>query len=194
MVNFNSAIFRTITDEVTGANKSIGLFGKSLTELKGILSSVKTNGLFKTSIISDTDIQCIKDYNTLIEGGTPHLEAMEQATKGASSATAQMIKNANGNTIALNQMTLGAKAASVTMKALSIAGNMIAFLAISKGISLVSEGIDKLIVTEKERQEELQEMASKAEEAKSNIESLTSSMSEHEKTVNDVKHRYAELA
>ena len=64
MVNFNSTIFRTITDEVTGANKSIGLFGKSFTELKGILSSVKTNGLFKTSIISDTDIQCIKDYNT----------------------------------------------------------------------------------------------------------------------------------
>ena len=125
MVNFNSTIFRTITDEVTGANKSIGLFGKSFTELKGILSSVKTNGLFKTSIVNQKDLNCITKYNTLIEGGKTHLEAMEQATKGASNATAQMIKNANGNTIALNQMTLGAKAASVAMKALSIAGNML---------------------------------------------------------------------
>ena len=194
MVNFNSTIFRTITDEVTGANKSIRLFGKSFAELKNIISSVKTNGLFNTSTISEADVECIKKYNNAIALNIPHQQAMEQATKGASDATAQMIKNANGNTIALNQMTLGAKAASVAMKALSIAGNMIAFLAISKGISLVSEGIDKLIVTEKERQEELQEMASKAEEAKSNIESLTSSMSDHKKTVNDVKHRYAELA
>lgn len=147
MVNFNSTIFRTITDEVTGANKSIGLFGKSFTELKGILSSVKTNGLFKTSIISDTDIQCIKDYNTLIESGTPHLEAMEQATIGASSATAQMIKNANGNTIALNQMTLGAKAASVSMKALSIAGSMLVFFAITEGIKLITKAVDNAITT-----------------------------------------------
>ena len=67
MVKFNSTIFRTITDEATGANKSIGLFGKSLSELKGILSSVKTNGLFKTSIVSQTDLNCITKYNTLIE-------------------------------------------------------------------------------------------------------------------------------
>ena len=65
---------------------------------------------------------------------------------------------------------------------------------ISFAISKVVEVIDKLIVTEKERQEELQEMASKAEEAKSNIESLTSSMRDNAKTVNDVKDRYAELS
>ena len=187
MVNFNSTIFRTITDEATGANKSIGLFGKSLTELKGILSSVKTNGLFKTSIISDTDIQCIKDYNTLIEGGTPHLEAMEQATKGASSATAQMIKNANGNTIALNQMTLGAKATSVAMKALSIAGNMLLMWAISEGISLVVKGLDKLIIT-----------ASEAKEASDNFMSSLKSMrddfSKNSKTISSLNDRYKELA
>lgn len=172
MVNFNSMIFRTITDEVTGANKSIRLFGKSVTELKGILSSVKTNGLFKTSIISDTDIQCIKDYNTLIESGTPHLEAMEQSTKGASSTTAQMIKNANGNTIALNQMTLGAKAASVAIKGLSIAGNMLAGMLISFAISKVIEGIYNL-ATASERAIEA------SENAKSAISSLYNAIKEH---------------
>lgn len=179
MVNFNSTIFRTITDEVAGANKSIGLFGKSFTELKGILSSVKTNGLFKTSIISDTDIQCIKDYNTLIESGTPHLEAMEQATIGASSATAQMIKNANGNTIALDKMTLGAKAASAGLKALSIAGNMLAMWAISKGIELLVDTIDEYIHA--------------AEIAREKSSELTDAWNEESSLINDSISQYDEL-
>ena len=192
MVNFNSTIFRTITDEVTGANKSIGLFGKSFTELKGILSSVKTNGLFKTSIISDTDIQCIKDYNTLIESRTPHLEAMEQATKGASSATAQMIKNANGNTIALNQMTLGAKAASVTMKALSVAGNMLVFW----GISKVAEGITWAYkqISGKAAEEAKQKIKELGEEARNASDEIKSNFDSTKATVESVKDRYAELA
>ena len=191
MVNFNSAIFRTITDEVTGANKSIGLFGKSLTELKGILSSVKTNGLFKTSIISDTDIQCIKDYNTLIEGGTPHLEAMEQATKGASSSTAQMIKNANGNTIALDKMTLGAKAASVTMKALSIAGNMVVFLAITKGFELATTAIDNYVHKAENATEAIENTMSAYESSKSDLESLNSELQTTQDKINDLESKDA---
>ena len=140
-----STIFRTITDEVTGANKSIGLFGKSFAELKNIISSVKTNGLFNTSIISEADVECIKKYNNAIALNIPHQQAIEQATKGASSATAQMIKNANGNTIALDKMTLGAKAASVAMKALSVAGNMIVMALISKGIEIATTAIDNYV-------------------------------------------------
>ena len=181
-----STIFRTITDEVTGANKSIGLFGKSFTELKGILSSVKTNGLFKTSIISDTDIQCIKDYNTLIESGTPHLEAMEQAAKGASSATAQMIKNANGNTIALNQMTLGAKAASVAMKALSVAGNMIAMWAISEVIGGVISYLDEL-------SHKAQNIAEEAESKFSESNEKNETYKQNIKSLDEYRQKYQEI-
>ena len=113
MVKFNSTIFRTIKDDATGATTSIRLFGKSFTELKSTISSIKTNGLFRSYVINDSDIKCIETYNNAISKGIPHQQAMEQATKGASDSTAKMIKNANGNTIALNQMTLGAKAASV---------------------------------------------------------------------------------
>ena len=181
-----STIFRTITDEVTGANKSIGLFGKSFTELKGILSSVKTNGLFKTSIISDTDIQCIKDYNTLIESGTPHLEAMEQAAKGASSATAQMIKNANGNTIALNKMTLGAKAASVAMKALSVAGNMIAMWAISEVIGGVISYLDEL-------SHKAQNIAEEAESKFSESNEKNETYKQNIKSLDEYRQKYQEI-
>ena len=138
----NIGIFRTITDEVTGATKSIGLFGKSSAELKNVLNSIKTNGIFKTSTLSESDIKIIEKYNDLINTGVTDQVKLEQATKGASSATAQMIKNANGNTIALNQLTLGAKAAAVAMKVLSVAGNMIVFTLITKGIELATTAID----------------------------------------------------
>ena len=178
MVKLNSTIFRTITDEVTGANKSIGLFGKSFTELKNILNSVRTNGLSKTNLISDTDIQCIKDYNFAITNGVPHLEAMEQATKGASSATTQMIKNANGNTIALDKMTLGAKAASVAMKVLSIAGNMLVMVAISKGIELATKAWYNYAHAVENAREKLEETTSELESVESEIANVNSQIDE----------------
>lgn len=155
MVKFNSTIFRTITDEATGATKSIGLFGKSFTELKNILKSVKTNGLFKTSIVSEKDIKCIKTYNNLIAKNVPYQQAMKKATKGASDATKQMIKNANGNTIALDKMTVGAKAASIATNALSIALNALVMAGVgialnsiisefSSVVNAYEEGIEKL--------------------------------------------------
>lgn len=155
MVKINSTIFRTIKDEATGATKSIGLFGKSFTELKNILNSIKTKGLLKANVVSDKDIQCIKRYNFEIENGATHQQAMEQATKGASSATKQMIKNANGNTIALDKMTVGAKAASIATNALSIALNALVMAGVgialnaiisefSSVVNAYEEGIEKL--------------------------------------------------
>lgn len=71
-------IFRTITDDITGANKSIGLFVKSL-DFKGIINSFKQNGfvstLFNTPLINiDTD--AIDDYNTAIKSGIPFEKAL----------------------------------------------------------------------------------------------------------------------
>ena len=63
MVNFNSTIFRTITDDITGTTKSVGLLGKSFDELKSILNSIKSNGLFNANIISDKDILCIHEIH-----------------------------------------------------------------------------------------------------------------------------------
>lgn len=176
MVKFNSTIFRTIKDEATGANQSIGLFGKSFTELKNIVSSVKTNGLFNTSTISKSDIECINAYNDAIEANVPHQEAMEQATKGASVATAQMIKNANGNTIALDKMTLGAKVASVGLKALSIAGNIGLGLLISWGLPKLIEFIDNAHTSTKELKEQFEELKQEFSKVESELDSVNSEL------------------
>lgn len=170
MVKINSTIFRTIKDDATGATTSIRLFGKTSGELKNVFSSIKTNGLFKANIISDEDIQCIKDYNDAIEDGMPHQQAMEQATKGASDSTAKMIKNANGNTIALNQMTLGAKAASVALNVLSTVGNMVLITLISKGVEWLATYNQRLEETRQEMIETGKEVAKLTEDLDGLIE------------------------
>ena len=61
MVKFNSTIFRTIKDDATGATTSIRLFGKSFTELKSTISSIKTNGFFLSqNYIVIINLQCVK--------------------------------------------------------------------------------------------------------------------------------------
>lgn len=50
-----------------------------------------------------------------------------------------------GFTKSLQGMTLGAKAAAIGMKALAIAGNILVFTAVSKGIQLAIEAIDNYV-------------------------------------------------
>lgn len=74
-----SKIFRIITDESTGATKSIGLFGKSLSELKTAIASFKSQGLtnfiFNHSTIDET---VISNYNAEIERATANGAIMEK--------------------------------------------------------------------------------------------------------------------
>lgn len=141
-----------------------------------------------SSKYTDVDQNAVKFVQTMrtegkqLQQGQTYLQAYESQLK----STGLSFKN------------IGASAknffGSLGAGAINALGGMAIGALVSGGMSLISKGIDKLIVTKKERQEELQEMASKAEEAKSNIESLTSSMRDNAKTVNDVKDRYAELS
>ena len=93
-----SMIFRTITDESTGATKSIGLFGKSLSELKTIIYSVKSKGIINTIFNTSTiDKTAVEEYNCEIEQATANGATMAEkqqiinaTMKGTNKATAQL--------------------------------------------------------------------------------------------------------
>lgn len=84
------------------------------------------------------------------------------------------------------QMTLGAKAASLGMKALSIAGNMALFAFASWGISKAFEGIDNLI----HKEEKAQEKAKAIREASTG---RTNVYKEEKASLDDTISRYKEL-
>ena len=101
---------------------------------------------------------------------------MDDVKKGYNAARNSAIAHNN----ALKQQTLGAKAATVAMKALSIAGNMIAMWAITKVVELAVKKFD--------------ELAHSAEHCKERVDELMSSYKSAIDTANSNAKKVEELA
>ena len=198
---YHSTIFKTIADESTGAIKSVGLFGKTIDELKKSLLNIKTNGLFNSIFnIPLIDDNVITKYNAEIKKAIANnatfaerQQIMQSAMKGTNRATAQLIDSTNGATVSTEALTaaqksstLAAKAHSVALKALSVAGNMILFTAITKGIELVVKGFDNWIHRVEKANEAMQDAVGEYESAKSSLESINSELEEQNKQLDEL--------
>lgn len=170
-------IFRTITDDITGANKSIGLFGKSLNDVKGIINSFKQNGFVSTLLntpLINIDITAINRYNAAIRAGKTYEDALALARRTTNAETLALIESSHGAEVQIERVTkastIAAKAHSATLKAVSTAGNMLAAFLITKGLELAVKGIDALTVSLEETIEKAEELRRKYEEFKSTNE------------------------
>lgn len=63
----------------------------------------------------------------------------------ASDKAKDLVAQANGNTVALSNLTRTSKAATIGMKALATAANMLATMAIARGIELVISSLSDVI-------------------------------------------------
>ena len=96
-------------------------------------------------------------------------------------------KAAIDHNASLQQMTIGAKAASVGMKALSIAGNMIAMWAISEAILFAIKELDNFFNASDKAIE-------KGKNALSEIQSLNKEVKDTNESIKANKDKYAEYA
>lgn len=90
---------------------------------------------------------------------------------------------------ALKQQTLGAKAATVAMKGLALAGNMIAMWAISEVVS----GIYQLATYSETLADKAQEVGSVFKESESDISSYKDKIEELQNTINDSSSSYEDV-
>lgn len=199
-------IFRTITDDITGANKSIGLFGKSLNDIKGIINSFKQNGFVNTLLntpLINIDTDAIDAYNNAIKTGTSYEQALAIARRTTNAETIALIESSHGAEVQIERVTaaqkastIAAKAHSVALKAASIAGNMILFAVISKGIQLATTAIDNWIHRVEKANEAMDEAITEYDSAKSSLESINSELEEQNKKMDELlskdKLTYAE--
>ena len=86
----------------------------------------------------------------------------------------------------LETTTISAKAASMALRSLSIAGNIIAFTAIAKGIQLATTAIDNWIHRVEKANEAMQEAVGEYESAKSSLENINSELTEQNKKINEL--------
>lgn len=87
---------------------------------------------------------------------------------------------------ALKQQTLGAKATTAAMKALSVAGNMLAIWAISEILGAVVKGIDALIVTAKEQKEIVDELNSSYQDTVNKLKDIEEQLKENTQKIQEI--------
>lgn len=189
-------IFRTITDDITGANKSIGLFGKTLNDFKGILSSFKQNGIVSTLLntpLINIDTDAIDAYNNAIRSGKTFEDALATARRTTNAETVALIESSHGLeiqtkrvTAAQKASTIAAKAHSVALKAASIAGNMLVAWGITESINLIhscATASDRL-------QKSANDLGSQFSSTKSDIEGYKTKINDLYTTINDSSSSY----
>lgn len=169
-------MFKTQTDDfgriTTGINKDL----KS--SFKGML-----NGDFfkKQSLFSDSDINAIKAYNAEINRCVTSQTAFYRTTQNASVEAQNVVAAANGNTVALNNLTRASKAAELGMKALSVAANMALVFIVSELIS----GIYQFAQASKDIANSAQEIDSKFKDTEKDISSYKKKVEELQGTINN---------
>ncbi len=185
----NSMIFRTITKDSTGAINQIGILGKSIHDIKRDLSSGqgKLFSVFGGNLVTSKDISAIQQYTNLVKSGVPIGKAWIDTMTGCSVAAKQQVLQCKNNITSLKELTvaqkantLSTKAAALGMKALSIAGNIILFMAITKGIQLAAKAIDDYVHRLDNAKEALNETKSELESVNSEIGETTDKIKELE--------------
>lgn len=140
------------------------------------------NGDFfkEQNLLSDSDISAIKAYNAEIDRCVTSQTAFNRTMLNTSQQAQNVVAAAYGNKVALEGMTKASKAAELGMKALSIAGNMIATMVVSW---VMSEAISWL-----------NNLAHAEENARKRSEELTSSYEDENKNIDDSIAKYKELS
>lgn len=207
-----SLIFKAIDSSVDGSNKTLALFNKNFDDYKtNWQNSIKdwsqynekwigvSRGGLKdqlSSIFKSNDTNALKEYNRLIQDGDG-IKPSEAFKATMMNCTTEAKKNAvaiaKGSmtykqaSTSLGNLTISAKASQIALKGLAIAGNMIAFWAITTTISAVVKGIDNLAHAS-------EKCAERAEELKSSFNSALDSANSNAKTIEGLADKYEKLS
>lgn len=111
--------------------------GKTKITSSGLFNGIFKGDFFKAQpIVSESDIAALKNYNKLLSNNKPQ-EAFEQAMNEASVTAQNLAKSAKGAAVDINNIPKASKAAAAGLKLLSVAGNMLLYMAIAKGIQWI---------------------------------------------------------
>ena len=205
-------IFRTIdVDGLSGIIGQLGVLNKSFAEItttftngNGIKETLKSFSQTRSGIkgvlnsfssgISKLDVKNISQYNKLIQEGVSSQTAWNRTMLSSSKAAQDLVESANGATVstkaltqAQNQSTTASKAGAAALQALSVAGNMIAFWAITKGIELAVNALDNFINRAENAREALDESSSSFSTATSELEDLQSQLDETRQKMSELE-------
>ena len=129
----------------------------------------------------------LKEYEKWQIGFVQKTDLQKASTDDVIKANQEAREAALAHNAALKQQTLGAKAASAGMKALSIAGNLVAGIAVAKGIEWVVTSISNYVNSSNIAKEKTEALSSSLSEAQSKY-------AEDSKKIGELSSRYETLS
>lgn len=204
----NNGLFRAVQDSLDKSSTKLLLFNKDWSTYKANWQGAsgvggKIGSLFASQSLSQSDVEAIRSYNAQIDACVTSQTAWNRTMLNASPAAKNLAASCNGAkvseerlAVATKEATFSMKAQAAVMKALSIAGNMLIFTAIAKGISMAVTAIDDWIHRVEKANEAMDDAVSAYESAKSSLESINSELDENQKRMDELlakeKLTYAE--
>lgn len=140
----------------------------------------------RKNILPDSDIKAIEAYNAQLEEGTSAQTAFNRTMLDASDTAQKIVEGANGNAVALGNLTRASKASAMGMQALSAAGNMFVMFIAAKVIESAVNFIDGIVHQVEIANEEMDEALSEYESAKSSLEGINSELADQNRKMNEL--------
>ncbi len=208
-------IFNTITDDITGATKSISIFNSTLSTIKKNIKNGQgiTYSIFSGNKLNQKDIQAIINYANALKDGANLGKAWKDNISNCSVAAKQYVLDAKKAGKSTDELVDGlknvpktAKAATVATKALSVALNMVAMWAITEAIGAVvtylnsyteaaanaKEGSEALTQKMKDFDSKVCENAKTLKELNPQYQKLSKGVNELGENINDSTEEYEE--
>lgn len=181
-------------DSVNNSRKTIALFNKDWNTYKAnwINASGGLNGKLST-LVNSNDVNCIKEYNNQIQSGVKPSEAYKSTMAGCTKEAKQTAVALAKGTVtyeqaasSLGKMTLSAKASQAALSGIALAGNMVVFALVSKGIELAVKAVDNWVHRVERANEAMAEAVSEYDSARSNLEGIHSKLEEQDKRIREL--------
>lgn len=165
-------------------------------------------GFFTGKSISDEDLSAIKAYNTefnnlrqaAINAGqdVSNFKMTQEQTNAvmanASDNAKEIVIDADGAAVSLEELEKSSYAARIGLKALAMAENMIIGMVITEAISKMISVIDDWIHAEEKAEEALQKAQSTSDSYKSSLESTRQEQLKSAESISKLAGQYAQLS
>lgn len=170
---------------------------------KKIAQDELNTSLAEQASILETDTLELRKLETAVANGATYEEAFASSIKNASTAAKEhaiQTKGVSGSTdvfvskqrsaqASLRATATASKTASVAMRALSMAMNMIVIGLITKGLELLGSAISNYIHRVEKANEKIEESRSSYEDAKSSIESMNDELKTTQDKIDDLQSK-----
>lgn len=188
-------IFTIINNSVDNTRQSLALFNKDWDTYKKNWQDAdgfwnKIGSVFSSNAITASDVEAIKAYNAQIESNVTSQTAFNRSMLDASPAAQNLVASYNGGKVSAEGMAVAQNAAKASTIGLTIAQyalNAAIGMGIGLVVSLVVNGVNKLIHAN-------EEAIKSAKELREEYEEFKTTNAGNVKTLKELKEEFEELS